>query len=75
MYQRIRTSRGRPEPYEKTRCNRCRGTGHAPCGICGGVGKVPKGANSDGHPMFGRCDGCLGRKTVRCPTCGGERFI
>jgi hypothetical protein len=39
------------------------------------VGKVPKGANCDGHPMFGRCDGCLGRKTVRCPTCGGERFI
>jgi hypothetical protein len=39
------------------------------------VGKVPMGANSDGHPMFGRCDGCLGRKTVRCPTCGGERFI
>ncbi len=75
MQQHARTSRSRQEPYEKRRCHRCRGMGHAPCGICGGVGKVPKGADSEGHPHFGRCDGCLGRKVVRCPNCGGERFI
>jgi hypothetical protein len=75
MYQSYKTSRGKPEAYEKRRCSRCRGTGDAPCGICGGVGQVPKGADTEGHTMFARCDGCLGRKTVRCPTCGGERFV
>jgi hypothetical protein len=52
MYQSYRTSRGKPEPYQKTRCSRCRGTGDAPCGICGGVGKVPKGCDAHGHTRF-----------------------
>lgn len=75
MYKTYRTSRSHPEPYEKRRCSRCRGTGDSPCGVCGGVGRVLVGADTDGHPKFGRCEGCLGRKTTRCPTCGGERFI
>jgi hypothetical protein len=75
MYRQIRTSRGKPEAYEKHRCHRCSGQGMAPCGICGGSGHVLKGSDSDGHPLLGRCDGCLGRRTVRCPTCGGERFL
>jgi hypothetical protein len=39
------------------------------------VGKLPRGADFEGHVTFTRCDGCFGRKTVRCPSCGGERFI
>jgi hypothetical protein len=75
MYQRFRTSRQTEAPYERQRCNRCRGYGDAPCRVCGGAGQVLKGADADGHPRFGRCDGCFGRKMVRCPTCAGERFV
>lgn len=75
MHKTYRTSRGKPDLYEKHRCSRCRGTGDAPCGVCGGSGKLPKGCDAHGHTMYGLCEGCLGRKTVRCPTCGGERFV
>jgi hypothetical protein len=75
MHQTYRTSRMKQDAYEKQRCHRCRGYGDAPCRICGGAGQVLKGSTAGGHPQFGRCDGCLGRKMVRCPTCGGDRFV
>ncbi|NKX43213.1 hypothetical protein [Roseicyclus persicicus] len=57
------------------RCHRCNGTGLAPCRVCGGSGKLLRGADRNGHPQFQRCDGCLGRKTTRCPTCHGQLFL
>jgi hypothetical protein len=57
------------------RCHRCNGLGVAPCRTCGGSGKLMRGADRNGHPRFGRCEGCYGRKTTRCPTCNGQLFI
>ncbi len=57
------------------RCHRCSGTGFAPCRICGGAGKSMAGADLNGHPVFTRCEGCLGRRTSRCPQCHGQLFI
>jgi hypothetical protein len=62
-------------PVALRRCHRCQGSGQAPCRICGGSGRLLKGADSNGHPQFGRCEGCYGRKTTRCTTCNGQHFI
>jgi hypothetical protein len=58
-----------------TRCHSCRGTGFSSCRICSGSGKVMAGADFNGHPKFNRCDGCMGRKVMRCPQCHGQLFI
>lgn len=60
---------------EKTRCYRCHGRGETACQLCGGAGKTMAGANATGHPVFHTCDGCLGRRVTRCPTCHGQLFI
>jgi hypothetical protein len=57
------------------RCHRCNGTGQAPCRVCGGSGKLLRGADFNGHPTFGPCEGCFGRKMVRCQTCNGQLFV
>jgi hypothetical protein len=57
------------------RCHRCNGTGQAPCRVCGGSGKLLRGADRNGHPRFDRCEGCYGRKVTRCPTCHGQLFV
>lgn len=63
-----------PDPVPR-RCHRCNGTGFAACRVCGGSGKLMRGADANGHPTFGQCEGCLGRKTTRCPTCHGQLFV
>jgi DnaJ-class molecular chaperone len=65
--------RGTPE-HHKQRCNRCRGSGQAPCPICNGRGEVMRGTDPRGLPLFTKCNGCYGRKTVRCAACAGEGF-
>lgn len=60
---------------EKCRCYRCHGTGQSACQVCGGSGTVMTGADPNGHPHFKRCEGCLGRRASRCPTCHGQLFI
>lgn len=57
------------------RCHRCHGSGRAPCTICNGKGQSVKGRNLEGLPIFGQCEGCVGLKTSRCTSCGGERFL
>jgi len=57
------------------RCHRCAGTGLAPCRVCGGSGKLMRGADANGRAVFGPCEGCYGRKTVRCQTCNGQLFL
>lgn len=57
------------------RCHRCRGTGFCACGICGGAGKTMIGADPNGHPKFAGCEGCMGRRTSRCPHCHGQLFV
>lgn len=57
------------------RCHRCNGTGQSACRICGGAGQMMAGADVNGHPTFARCEGCLGRRTSRCPQCHGQLFI
>lgn len=69
------TSRQKKVPDLKRQCHRCNGTGLAPCRICAGRGAVSAGNDIQGQPTFIRCSGCLGSKTTRCATCGGERFI
>lgn len=59
-------------PYLKRRCHRCRGTGLAPCPICGGTGQIYKGRDGFGKPKHDRCDGCFGVKSRRCSVCNGE---
>ena len=56
-------------------CHRCRGTGIAPCRVCGGRGQVACGRDGNGHPRLAACTGCMGRKTARCATCGGARLL
>jgi hypothetical protein len=57
------------------RCHCCRATGFAACRVCSGTGKVMAGADRNGHPKFNTCEGCMGRKVMRCPTCHGQLFI
>lgn len=57
------------------RCHRCNGSGVAPCRVCGGTGKLMRGADANGRPMFGQCQGCFGRKMMRCQTCNGQLFL
>jgi CCR4-NOT transcription complex subunit 6 len=57
------------------RCHRCNGTGLAPCRVCGGNGRLMMRTNRNGTPSFGRCEGCYGRKLVRCSTCCGQLFV
>lgn len=61
-------------PYVKQRCHRCRGSGRAPCPICQGTGRVFKGKDRLGTPLYDRCDGCLGARTRVCSHCSGEGF-
>lgn len=70
------TARARPKPKpQKVRCYRCHGKGQTACSLCGGSGKVMAGGDVNGHPTFTICDGCLGRRVSRCPTCHGQLFI
>ena len=64
--------RAQPAPV---RCHCCRATGFTACRICTGSGKVMAGADCNGHPRFIRCEGCMGRKVMRCPQCHGQLFI
>ena len=57
------------------RCHRCNGTGTAPCRVCGGSGKLMRGADINGRPQFGQCEGRFGRKMVRCQTCNGQLYV
>jgi hypothetical protein len=77
MHDRLtqRTLRKPKAAPEIRRCHRCNGLGTAACRICGGSGKLMRGADANGHPRFDTCEGCLGRKTTRCPTCHGQLFI
>ncbi|MBF9057982.1 hypothetical protein HKCCSP123_02185 [Rhodobacterales bacterium HKCCSP123] len=77
MYDRmtLRRSRKSKTKHVPHRCHRCNGTGIAPCRTCGGTGKLKRGADRNGHPAFGPCEGCYGRKTTRCPTCNGQVFV
>ncbi len=69
------TSRRKKDPPLKRQCHRCNGTGLAPCRICAGRGKVMAGVDANGSAIFNMCSGCLGRKTGKCPTCNGEKFL
>ncbi len=57
------------------RCHRCRSSGMCPCRTCGGSGKIFAGADRTGRPSFRTCQGCSGRKQMRCTTCNGQLFI
>jgi DnaJ-class molecular chaperone len=70
----LRSRKKKPPPEIKRQCHRCNGSGLAPCRICAGSGRVMIKKDINGTPQFDRCSGCLGRKTGRCPHCGGERF-
>lgn len=67
--------RSRAKVQPKSRCYRCRGSGHANCSICGGKGEVLQGKTIHGGPIFARCQGCYGRRTTRCASCSGEGFV
>ncbi|QGX98878.1 hypothetical protein EI983_11585 [Roseovarius faecimaris] len=68
-------ARKRANAHVKSRCNRCRGSGDAPCTICGGKGEVLQGKTMQGGPIFARCQGCYGRRVTRCACCSGEGFV
>ncbi|MCR9151563.1 MAG: hypothetical protein NXH83_15435 [Rhodobacteraceae bacterium] len=67
--------RKKPAEPVKRRCHRCRGTGRAPCPICGGAGQVPGGTDRQGNPQFVRCSGCFGARAMRCSQCGGDGYL
>ena len=62
-------------PTFKRRCSRCRGTGYAPCQICGGNGEVVVSYSVSGAPTFRNCSGCSGTKRSKCMTCGSQGFV
>lgn len=77
MFDRMvpRTSRKSKAEHVPHRCHRCNGSGVAPCRTCGGTGRLMRGADANGRPTFGRCEGCYGRRTTRCTTCNGQLFV
>jgi len=64
-------SRRKRAEHVLRRCHRCRGTGNAPCQICGGAGEVFRGRDLFGKAQHNRCAGCFGTKSTRCSTCAG----
>lgn len=67
--------RKKPKADPKRRCHRCHGTGRAPCGSCGGQGRVLTGKDRLGHPVHGQCNACYGTRTRKCNNCSGEGFV
>ena len=65
----------KPEERIPCRCHRCNGVGTSACQVCAGAGQVMAGANRNGHPTFRPCEGCFGRKTMRCPVCHGQLYV